>query len=234
MEEAMAPKNPRTDAERRRDMCRAAIERALTPNYEAKMKEAEEKRWNKLHWNKAWNSAPYTFDTSISLAVPNEKDHQMLSMESVKCGHVDHPRVFHVILPVVFQFFENEWYKTTSLDFEPGFFNFIACYMEQAVHRYGMTTTKATGLLCPNATTLTCVKNLHSVWKAARAVYHGENGNLNTDSIKPLGLKAGSDLGDEWIAEFFLVHEAMEGDLSPDEHYVSFLTKKKYLRALCV
>lgn len=67
-----------------------------------------------------------------------------------------------------------------------------------------------------------CVLTLYKLWREARAEHHTEDGKYKKDAIiKPLALKASSELEESWRQQAYLVHEHYNADKTTADHMVS-------------
>jgi len=147
--EAASP-DYRSEIDRRLEHMRNALKTALEPNYEKKVREAQVHRAHRIFWSEAWKAMPAATEMLISLARPSGKDHTIITLDEAQCGHINHPRVFHVLLPQVFATFDQEWRMTKELKFKEGFLNFLAVFMEHGYHYLSLSLGVARGEFCYN------------------------------------------------------------------------------------
>jgi hypothetical protein len=65
---------------------------------------------------------------------------------------------------------------------------------------------------------------MYKLWREARAEHHMDDGNgkFKRDAIiKPLALKASTELEESWRQQVYLVHEHYNADKTPADHMVS-------------
>ncbi len=174
-----------------------------------------------FEWGRAYGSMPFGIKSAISLALPEEDDHDFLDLKDAVCGHVNNIRFLHVVAPQLFMAMEHEWiFGDGGPDFDHGFFSYLASFCEYMINSLDLFRHQAEGVLCCNKSLLECVHNLHKCWMAQRVFKYSrkvEKGSKKEEVLgvlKPLALRAGVTAERRWRENYFYVNLSRNKNLT--------------------